>query len=254
MSNLEEDIFAGGFLSDEDNSLKSKGASVKFGLNTGKLTKFQYTEESGKEKNAKAIEIEITIGDKVFMTWINEVTKVFGKNGELTDTESEEYKKNYTIAVNQARGIITHFLKIFYKEDVLKTRIVANGIKNLVDYMKFASEGVNAGIKAQGDNIDIFLQYQWKISAGQNVTFLEIPKNMKDGGFVCKAIKPVGNWVEVRNENGLSYKDEKGNEHTFTRNTDYLKSNKAIQQGTKDDSSESTAMNAGSQDSKQSAW
>lgn len=229
---LESEIFANGFLSDEDDALKSKsGGSVNFGLNSGKLTKFAYTEESGKDKNGKAIEIEITVGEKVLKTWINEINKIYGRNGsELTDTESEEYKKNYIATVNQIRGLVTHYLKIFYTDEEIKAKIKANGINNLIDYFKFAATGVNNGLVTKGNDVDVFLQYQWNIASGQDKTFLELPKNMKDGAFICKTLKPVGEWKEVRNDEGLHYEDNNGNIHRFTKSVDFLNSNKGKQQ------------------------
>lgn len=256
MSNLETDIFADGFLSDEDASLKVKGSSVRFGLNTGKLTRFEYTETSGKDKNKKAIEIEITVGERVFKVWLNEIDRVFGKDGEITDKNSEEYVKAYKDALNTIKGVITHYLKIFYTEDDLKNKIKSNGINTLVDYFKFASAGVNAAMKTKGNDVDVFLQYQYKKSIGQKITFLEMTQNLKYGAFICKAIKPVGEWTEVRDAEGLSYKDREGNIHKFKRDVRYLDTKMANQQKEEDDDNTSKAGEAmnGSTNSSQTGW
>lgn len=257
MSNLETDIFADGFLSDEDASLKAKGSSVKFGLNTGKLTRFEYSETSGKDKNKKAIEIDINIGERVIRTWLNEIDRVYGKDNQiLTDKDSEEYAKAYKDTLNTVRGVVSHYLKIFYTEDDLKNKIKSNGINTLVDYFKFASAGVNAAMKTKGNDVDVFLQYQFKKSAGQKITFLEMPQNMKYGAFICKAIKPVGEWTEVRDSEGLSYKDKEGNTHRFKRDASYLTTKMANQQKEEDDNNTSKAGEAmnGSTNSSQTAW
>ena len=77
--------------------------------------------------------------------------------------------------------------------------------------------------------MDVFLQYQWQIAEGQNKTYLEIPKNLKDGKFLCPAMP--GTFEEVRDATGLYYINRKDNTyHLFTRSSSYLSSNKAIRQ------------------------
>jgi|GEM_PF-6620232 len=227
----EQNLFSD-FLSDEDKSLKGAGASLKFGLNTGKLEKFEFNPNSGKDgEPANAIDIVIKIGEREVKQKIFETVKVFGKDGEITDKESPEYKKAYTDDVKLKKGLLTHYMKIFLPEDIIAAKLKEVTIKNFVDLFKFAQSAVEAGIKKAGNNlVDVFLQYQWSINPGQTMTYLEIPKNLKDGGFICKAIEPVGEWKEVTDNEGLHYEDEIGNIHKFKRDRNYLKTPKAIQQ------------------------
>lgn len=227
----EQNLF-NDYLSDEDKSLKGAGAGLKFGLNTGKLEKFELNPNSGKDgEPANAMDIVIKIGEKEVKQKIFETTKVFGKNGEITDTESPEYQKAYAEDVKTKKGLLTHYMKIYISEEVLTAKFKEASPKNFVDLFKFAQSAVEAGIKKAGDNtVDVFLQYQWQISVGQTMTFLELPKNLKDGAFICKTIKPEGKWTEVIDEDGLHYVDDKNNIHRFKRSKDYLASPKGTQQ------------------------
>ena len=220
------------FLSDDDKSLKGAGMGLKFGLNTGKLEKFEYNPNSGKDgEPGNAMDIVVKIGEKELKQKVFETTKVFGKNGEITDTESPEYQKAYAEDVKTKKGLLTHYMKIFMPEDILTAKFKEAAPKNFVDLFKFAQAAVEAGIKKAGDNtVDVFCQYQWQISTGQTMTFLELPKNLKDGAFICKTIKSEGKWNEVIDEDGLHYADDKGNIHRFKRSKEYLASPKGTQQ------------------------
>lgn len=228
----EQNLF-NDFLSDDDKSLKGAGTSLKFGLNTGKLEKFVYNPNSGKDgEPANAIDIVIKVGDREIKQKIFETTKVYSKKGgEITDTENEEYQKAFSEDVKTKKGLLTHYMKIFMPEDILAAKFKEAAPKNFVELFKFAQSAVEAGIKKAGDNtVDVFLQYQWNIGEGQTMTFLELPKNLKDGAFICRAIKPDGKWNEVIDDEGLHYVDDKNNIHKFKRTKNYLDSPKGKQQ------------------------
>lgn len=230
-------LFDGGFISDEDESLKAKSVT-NFGLNTGAvITKFEHNPNAGKDGSpTDALDIEITLGTKRFMTRFFEINKVFskGKNSvEITDTTSEEYIAGYNEAAKAQKGIITHYLKVFYTEAEIGKAFANASLKSFADYYKFVAEAVQLGMKRKGPEVDIFLQYQWQIKSGQDITYLELPKNMKDGSFICKPIACEGKWNEVRNADGLSYVDDKGNLHRFKRDASFLTSAKGFQQSTK---------------------
>ena len=251
---LEQDLFKD-FQSDEDKNLKGGTPGGKFGLNTGaKLVKFEYNANCGKDGAAgNGLDIEVTVGDKRFMQRNFEISKVFGKDGEITDTTSEAYTKGYNQVAGQLKGIITHYLKVFYTEEEIKAAFSKVTIKSFVDYFKFVAEAVKIGMERKGNDIDIFLQYQWNITSGQSRTFLELPKNMKDGAFVCAPIVAKGTWTEVRDKEGLHYEDEAGTKHRFTRDSNYLDSNKAKQQGGAD-SAPVDMSTSGSTASASTAW
>ena len=237
-----------GFQSDEDKSLKAGTQGGTFGLNTGaKLVKFEFNPNGGKDNSeANCLDIEIHIGEKKFMQRHYEITKVYSKKGgEITDTTSKEYIEAYNEVAKHQKGLITHYLKIFFTEEEIKSSFANATIKNFADYYKFVADAIKIGVQRKGAEIDIFLQYQWNINSGQSRTFLELPKNMKDGAFVCKPIPVTGKWSEVKDADGLHYIDEAGNKHRFTRTVNYLQSNKAIQQVENESSSSSSDMGAG---------
>lgn len=248
---LEQEIFAGSFQSDEDESLKSKGGNFGvFGLNTGaKITKFEYNAKAGKDgADGDALDIEVTVGEnKKMMQRLFAVSKVFAKDStEITDTASEAYIKGFNEQVKHQRAVITHYLKIFYTEEEIAKAFASATIKGFVDFYKFVTEAIKIGIQRKGPEVDVFLQYQWNISKGQDKTYLELPKNMKDGAFICKPIPAKGEWKEVRDADGLHYEDEAGAIHRFKKDKNFLDSNKGKQQTTGTSSSAGgAAMNSG---------
>ena len=67
----------------------------RFGLNTGAfVTKFEYNPNAGSDGAAgDAIDFTVQIGEREYRHRFFPITKVFGKDGEITDTKSEEYKR-----------------------------------------------------------------------------------------------------------------------------------------------------------------
>lgn len=226
---LEQELF-NDFQSDEDKTLKAGTPGGKFGLNTGaKLVKFEFNPNGGKDgAAANCVDIEVNLGDKRFLQRNYEITKVYSKKGgELTDTSSDEYINAYKEAVKHLKGLFTHYLRIFFTEEEIKAAMSKATIKSNVDYFKFVADAIKIGIERKGPEVDVFLQYQWNIGSGQDRTFLELPKNLKDGSFICKPIPVTGKWNEVKDKDGLKYVDDAGNEHRFKRDVNYLSSNKA---------------------------
>lgn len=252
---LVQDLFGGSIMSDEDTSLKgSSGNYGKFGLNKAKLVKVEFNPNAGKDgAPTNALDIEVNIGEKRFLQRQFEVSKIFGKDGtEITDKDSEEYIKGFTAAVKQQQGLLTHYLKIFYTEEKIKQVFSSVTIKTFEDYFKFVAEAIAMGIKEKGNDVDVFLQYQWNITSGQDKTYLELPKNMKDGYFICKATTPKGGeWKEVRDTKGLHYEDAEGNIHKFVKDNNFLASKKGIQQTSGE---APNSMGATSTTSSSSSW
>lgn len=220
-----------------------------FGLNAGvtKLKKFEWIANGGKEgAEGEALEIIFEINNKEKSFRQFPVTKAFTKEGgEVTDPnapEMEEARKTFS-------SVITHILGCFVAKDKLK----AHFNQPMVTFKDYCTVAANA-LPRDFDTkvLDIFMQYQWNIREGQNRTFLEIPKSMKNGPWLCPAVvaqagtaadgtvKPA-EWVEERKEkptdndqNALRYVDGAGNVHPFTRYGRYVKGNLANQQKTRD--------------------
>lgn len=222
-----------------------------FGLNAGvtKLKKFEWIANGGKEgAEQEALEIIFEINGKEKSYRQFPVTKAYKKEseggGEVTDPsapEMEEARKTFS-------SVITHILGCFVAKDKLRAHF-NQPITSFKHYCEIARNALPVGFETKV--LDIFMQYQWKIREGQNRTFLEIPKSLKNGPWLCPAVAPqsapnspagtVAEWVEHRKEKptdgdqkALEYKDGAGNVHPFTRYGRYVKGNLANQQKTRD--------------------
>lgn len=222
-----------GFASDE-----VKQITFAFGLNAGAtfLKKFEWIPNGGADGAEKeALDIIFTINgtDKSYRKF--PVTQGFGKNGAvITDPNAPEFKD----AVMTLNTVIVHILHCFVDTSVIQ-KAMSVPIKSFKEYATIA-----ASVLPKNFNeipLDIFLQYQWQIRPGQNMTYLEIPQSMKNGKWLSPAIKPVGEWKEVRkkdpsdnDQRALQYIDEAGNIHPFTRYGRYMNGALANQQKTQE--------------------
>lgn len=218
-----------------------------FGLNASVTTleKFEWIPNGGKdgaEQEALEIIFKINGTDKSYRRF--PVTQGFDSNGQaVTDPNSSAFKD----AVMTFNSIITHILHCFVDSEKIKTAMTAQPITSFKQFCQVSASLLPANFREI--KLDIFMQYQWTIRAGQNRTYLEIPQSMKSGKWLCPAIPPVGGeWKEVRKENpsdndqkALTYVDGAGNYHLFTRYGRYMKSNSANQQKTEDAASNDAA-------------
>lgn len=246
MSELKKMMF--GNISDTDESLQSKGMSGKFGLNTGKITQIEFSANAGRDDSpANAVLITAKIDGREFTNRIYEVTRVFdNNNNQIMDTESDEYIKGYNEATLQAMAVIVHTVKAVGVTQAQLDTALAQPKASFTDW----AQTVLSLLPPNYANtpVDIFLEYQWNISPNQNRTFLQLPRNMKGGRFLCTAVPAVGAWEEQREweeevdggketKEGLRYVDKGGNVHPFTRNQNFMESPKAIMQSDEQQSS-----------------
>lgn len=252
---IEESAMIGfGYQDDQDTSLKAKSSNFGlFGLNQGVvMTKCEYNPNGGPEGTpGDSLDISFKIGDKDMNQRWFPIVKVFGKNGEITDATSPEYKAAFNEQMKHFKAVMTHYMKAFNTEEALKAAF-STPPTDFVSYFKLVARMVAPGI-ANKVPLDLFLQYQWNIGPNNNQTFLEVPKNLKDGAFLTPHIAPNGEWKEERewveegiSVKGLRYVDAGGNIHKFQRTQSYMESNKAIKQTKESESSVAgNAMNAG---------
>lgn len=218
-----------GFIDDRDPSLKSKMGG-KFGLNAGvNITKFELNQFSGKDKTAgDALDITVAVAEKDFSMKIYPVTKIYDKNNnEITDVNSADYIKGFNEEIKQKNAVILHFLKAL---GVTEDRI-RQAFATPVDSFAAFINGLVALLPPNFQTIpvDVFLEYQWQISEGQDRTYLQLPKNMKGGYFACPA--QIGVWVEEKTAEGkLIYRNQNGAIHPFERDKNFMEGNKANQQ------------------------
>lgn len=230
-----------GAVNDTDASLAGKSGGGKFGLNIGRISKVEYVGDAGKDKTpGDAVDIITVIGEREFRRRMFDVTRVYGKNGELTDTTSQEYIKKYNEELAQTMAVVVHAIKsLGVTQDQINAALAA-APTSFADWAKIVTSLVAPGYDAR--LVDVFLEYQWTVKGENDRTYLEVPKNMKGGRFLTAHVAPVGKWNEKKNwtvkdadgvevaHSGLAYIDDAGNIHPFTRSENYMDSNKAIQQ------------------------
>jgi len=221
-----KNIFA---VNDTDESLKSK-ASGKFGLNQGFISKFEFITDGGINNGpANAVDIWFKVDEKEYRRRLYEDTgALFGKNNIKVYPGEVGYEDLYFDSMSQKIAVIKHCLKAVGVTQTQIDAVVATinpadivaGIKSLVVLVPadFATKPV-----------DIFLEYQWQISEGQDKTYLQIPKTMGGGYFTCAA--QVGIWLEKKAEDGsLTYVNQNGQVHPIMKDKKFMEGFKANQQ------------------------
>ena len=206
----------------ESADLGSGSNGGKFGLNTGAMvTKFEFTENAGKDNApGEAIDLTVQIGEKEFRKRFFPIEKVFGKNGEITDTNSDEYKETFAKEVNLLNGALTDVAKCFATEEEIKNALVG------VNSFKTFGQALERVVKANGAwdkvPVDVFLCYQWQPKGENTRTYLELPKNVKHGSYICKS--QGAGYNQTENTSGISYANEEGSLHPFTRTSWFAES------------------------------
>lgn len=203
---------------------------LQFGLNPGVayLTKFEFNPNGGKDGTAQdCLDVIFTVNGKEISYRQFPVVKAFDGETEITDPNHPKMQE----AFRDFNSIITHILHAFVDKDVIKVAMQVP-IKGFKHYCEIA-----AGILPsdyQKMPLDLFAQWQWQITGDNDRTYLRLPKNMKQGKWLCKAVEPIGQWKEVLRKNNklkyLTYEDDEGNVHPFTRSQWFMESNFAKQQ------------------------
>lgn len=214
-----------GFTDDEVPS----GSNLFFGLNQGtvKMSKFEWIPNAGKDgAEQEAIDIEFVVEgmERPIRYRKFPITKAYDKdngNAEVTDPSHPKFKE----AQAELNQVITHILGCYLDKDSIK----AGFNKPISSFKDFAQAAQNMLPKDFANKpLDAFFQYQWNIPEGKDRTFLELPKNMKQGKFLCAATS--NDWKEVRTSKSLKYTDENGNTHPFQRGEWFVNNNFANQQ------------------------
>ena len=225
-----------GFVSDSDESLKTKGGA-KFGGNFGvaTLAKFAYSPNVAKDgqEPREAIEIEVKVGERSYKEWINPVSRVVDKNNaEITDKASAEYIAGFNALMVQQNATVTHYLKSLGVTEESLRAAFATPVLSFADYAARVCSLLPIGYNSKP--LDLFLEFQWNFGKKQDgglndKTYPTLPKNMKGGYFITPAHPGV--WVEERGEDkSLCYKNSNGQKHPFERDANFMTGNKGTQQ------------------------
>lgn len=222
-----------GFQSDEGSELTMQ-SSGKFGLNQGCYLKFmEFNPNAGKDNApANAIDYTILVGDREMKSRLYEPTGKMWFGNEQIDEGHPEYARVLESNMRQIQATMTHILKaVSIPEERIQKAVEAAKPETFAEFAKVVCGLVQP--KHMDNPIDIFLQYQWSIRPGNTRTFLEVPKNMKGGRFLCPGTKDE--WKEVRDANGLHYENAQGDRHPFSRSASYMAGKFANQQSSGED-------------------
>lgn len=227
-------------INDTDESLKGKSGGGKFGLNTGVISKLEFNDKAGKDgADANAVDITFKIGDREYRMRLFDSTgkPLFNKKNVAVNPGEEGYDRLYFEDMGTKIAVIKHALKaVGVTQEMLDKVSASLDPNNITEGIKTLCSLVPAGYETRP--VDGFLEYQWNIAEEQDKTYPTLPKNMKGGRFLTASVRPVGEWTEVRDEQGLKYVDAAGNVHPFDRDKSFMEGNKGTQQTT------STASNS----------
>jgi len=215
--------------SDDSAELGSKAkARGEFGLNTGNVTVFTYNEKAGKDGAAgDAIDITFKVKEQEYRRRIYDITRVYHDNVEI-EPGHEKYAESFNTAMKQAQGVVKHVLgALGVAKETIKLAL-ATPAANFAEWAMIMTALAGDGFEARP--VDGFLEYEWKIGAKNKMTFLQLPKTMKGGDFLCASVPHTDAWVATTtDEGGLVYMAG-AIEHPITKSANFMESNKAIQQ------------------------
>lgn len=241
MSEQNQAIGGYGYQDDE----VAQGSGVKFGLNQKaiRLAKFEWIPNGGKngeEKEALDIQFQVLGSDRLISYRKFPVTKAFDKangNVEVTDPNHPAIKE----AQGELSAAIVHILGCFVSKDAIKAAL-SRPINSFKEYVQICAGLLPTDFSQRP--LDAFFQYQWAISGEKDRTYLELPKNMKQGKWLAPGTDVE--WNEVRTNKILKYVDPANaeNVHPFQRGDFFLDSNWAKQQRTGGDAPAATSAPA----------
>lgn len=195
----------------------------KLGLNKGVITKFEYNANAGRDgAQQDAIDLTIHVGEKAYMKRFFPISKVFAKGGgEIADTNSQEYKDAFAKEVKLFNAETSSIVEALVNPEDVKLALSAP-ISTFKDFAQILERLVKSNPNWNKTQVDVFLQYQWKPTGENTRTFLELPKNVKQGIYVSKA--QPGVFTEDRTETHLKYVNVEGDIHPFKRGQWFVES------------------------------
>ena len=227
----ENKVFNFSQVNDESASLQTKQGG-KFGLNTNcKFSLIDFTDKAGKDNTeGNAVDIKILVGDKELGRRVFDPTgkALYNKDNEQIAPDGEGYSELLEKELTQTTAMVLHAVKATgVTQDTINRAVATTNPSTWAAYVQVLISLLPSTYKQV--DIDVFLNYQWNIPEGQKTTFLELPKNMKQGSWLATSV-PGAEWKEVKDDNGLIYVDKSGNKHKISRSASFMKGNFAKQQ------------------------
>lgn len=217
-----------GYIDDRSESLQSKGVAVKFGLNQGaRISALNYVPQSADSN--EYVQMEITLADGAVMK-----QRIYMPSGDVYSGNNrlspgmEGYDKAVQEQTNQRLAVLIHAVRALgATPEQIQNNLNATKPQSFQQWCQAVLGGVSQQL-LQSNRVDVFLEYEWNIREGQTQTYLVLPRNMKGGYWLCQAMP--GTFKEENTADGLSYVNEQGMLHPFTRSVNFMESNKAKQQ------------------------
>lgn len=176
-------------------------SKLKFGLNTGALASVPTMETAKTGKSY--LKMVVKFGDRTKFWFGFFPDRTWDEDGNvITDMQDDRLKAE----IVQFFDTLAHIYKALGVQNT--DRLPKEGFSNYVARMN---------TQARASYVDVFLQYEPTLKAGNDRTWLEIPRNLKFGEFIAPAVP--GDWEEqTAGDGGLFYVDATtGTVHTFER-------------------------------------
>lgn len=210
---MSENNQAQGIYGYANDDVPQQGPSLSFGLNQNKifLDTFQWIPNGGKDG------AELEVLDIQFRLEGREKTisyRKFPVTRGYKEGQPSEAIEDVREAANEQNASIMHILGCFVPKDVIAEAFKVP-ISSFKEFCKICEGLLPENFKSVP--LDAFAQYQYTISANNDRTYLEFPRNMKQGKWLVPATTIA--WVEEKSPKGLRYVDPANPEniHPFQR-------------------------------------
>lgn len=218
----------------------------KFGLNQNARVASFIWKDSDKEGNSipGTVEVTVTVNDSKYINWLGEPNRLyFGKDSMTLDelkslsssnsfdkefqaelqklSKDDPFQKAFNSYVETLKSTLACIRNYAMAVGVKRGQII-EAIKGKNDFASYSKAIINLLPKNYSTTpVDVFLQFQNKTSKSYDRTFLELPKNLKHGEFICPAVK--GKFSEVKTKDELFYiEDSNNSRHPFERGKRFL--------------------------------
>ena len=199
-------------------------SNVHFGLNQGAfVTKFEFNPNGGKDGEARdSFDVTVNVNGNEFKQRFFPPEKVF-VGGEELPKNHPDYQKNLEKQIEMLSATLIHIAEALAGKDYIKQAMS----RPFPDFKTWA-QTLERAVKTANPNwdktpVDVFLQYQWQPTGENTRTFLELPKNIKQGLYIVKAQE--GNFEKDETSSGIKYVNENGEVHPLKRNKWFAESN-----------------------------
>lgn len=208
----------------EQSKPQQGGNYGKFGLNQNvEFVKFAFNPNGGQGGSAKeCIDFHFKVGEQEFRHRFFVLENGYENNTlkPLSNFIDKELSKRI---FNTWQENILNIARCFVSDEDLKKYLVGERVANFRAFASTLEQLIKKNPK-QTTKLDVFLEWQKKISPNQDKTFLTFAINegqVNDGICVTEHIE--GDFKEIKDDKGLKYVTEDGKEHPISRGAYYFR-------------------------------